>query len=426
MKKYHLYSLIILISAFSFSQAQATAIQAYNKIRPLIVQVKSSASSNSEKSSYGTGFVIDKSGIIMTNYHVVSESIWNPEKLKSYVVFENQSLEAKILNVDFVNDLALLKIDHQFPSQIKLAESLPDKGEEIFSLGLPEDLEWTVVKGIYNGLVKHGPLNSFYMSTPINSGMSGGPIVNSKNELVAVNESIRLASSQISFGVPLPDVKSLLAEKNSNALTSKQLYYDKLQEQLTLYQEKLTNIIQKSFKKEKKISKIAIPDLSENFKCWGDSETQQENFYRSETEYCSNEYSIRINDTLEEGGFDFQFSITNNYLLNQLSWQNLISSKSTLTLPEVVNSFNSEATLNYTPVKCIRENITHGNSPILITICYQKILQLKGLFDFYISFYKSLNKKTFISGQVKIGAFSRSNMKKIINLILDKKFEVSK
>ena len=106
----------------------------------------------------------------------------------------NLSLES----VDVINDLALVKreLETEIP-YFKIAAKAPSKGEELYSLGNPHDLGMIVVPGTYNGLKKNAFNDRIHFTGSVNSGMSGGPVVNHKAEVVGVN--VATSGNQIGF-----------------------------------------------------------------------------------------------------------------------------------------------------------------------------------------------------------------------------------
>ena len=94
---------------------------AFSKIKPLVFQVKTSRDANSSKASYGTGFVVDSSGLLITNYHVISSVVQDRYNLyKIFVVDKDQNYQAEIINFSVVHDLALIKINKKFDNILSI------------------------------------------------------------------------------------------------------------------------------------------------------------------------------------------------------------------------------------------------------------------------------------------------------------------
>lgn len=245
----------------------------FNHIKDLLVRVKAADSISSPKASYGTGFVVDPSGIIATNYHVISNYVMQPGSQWKIIVEtqELENIEADLIGLSVIDDLALIRINKKFPSTIQLEEKASSKGERSFSLGLPNDINMSLIEGVYNGVLNHGPYSLVHVTTPLNGGMSGGPTVNSSGKLVGVNVARILFANDISFIIPVERVKSLIkgADFKRAALTKKEAQ-DKIYSQLENAQDKL--LVSLSSGKTQKIEywknkSVSLPDF---LKCWSD------------------------------------------------------------------------------------------------------------------------------------------------------------
>lgn len=188
---------------------KSLAQEQFQRISQLTFQIKTSVSRDAAKASYGTGFVIDRKGLLATNFHVVESSLSKPKKYKTFLVDGKENIPATVVAFDSVNDLAIVKVDREFSHEVLFNSKLPTVGEKLFSLGVPEDLSESVIEGIFNGLIEEGPYRKLLVSSPLNSGMSGGPTVDQDGRLVGINVSIYRSSQNISFSVPADELKKL-------------------------------------------------------------------------------------------------------------------------------------------------------------------------------------------------------------------------
>lgn len=167
-----------------------------------------------EISGAGSGFVIDKKGIIVTNSHVVS----NVDKIEVQFKGNKKAYPAKLLGRDKLSDIALLKINTKFPLKpLKLGDSNKlQVGEWVAAFGNPHGYAHTVTKGIVSGVKREiDDLNLFPLlqtDASINRGNSGGPLVNLKGEVVGVNNAIAAGAQGISFAIPINNVKNVLQD----------------------------------------------------------------------------------------------------------------------------------------------------------------------------------------------------------------------
>ena len=155
----------------------------------------------------GSGFIVDKSGYIMTNLHVVEDSSRITVKLDS-----GEEYAAKIVGTDEETDVAVLKIEtgKELPF-VKLADS--DKaqvGDWVLAIGSPFGLARTVTAGIISQTQRETPTNSVFRrfiqtDAAINRGNSGGPLVNMNGEVVGINSQIATSTGDyngIGFALP--------------------------------------------------------------------------------------------------------------------------------------------------------------------------------------------------------------------------------
>lgn len=164
--------------------------------------------------SAGSGFVIDKKGIIVTNSHVVSGADTIEVRFKD----DKKSYPAKLLGSDKLSDIALLKINVKFElNPLKLGDSSQlQVGQWVAAFGNPHGYAHTVTKGIISGVKREiDDLNLFPLlqtDASINQGNSGGPLVNLKGEVIGINNAIAAGAQGISFAIPIDNVNNILQD----------------------------------------------------------------------------------------------------------------------------------------------------------------------------------------------------------------------
>tara|TARA_Y100001960_G_scaffold35067_1_gene31819 strand:+ start:1006 stop:2421 length:1416 start_codon:yes stop_codon:yes gene_type:complete len=169
--------------------------------------------------SVGSGFILTSDGYIMTNNHVVSDSIEISITLSDETV-----LEAKLIGSDSRSDLALLKVDGKDLPIVSVATADNLKvGEWVLAIGSPFGFSHTVTAGIVSGKQRKLPNESYvpYIQTDvaINPGNSGGPLFNLSGDVVGVNAQIYTRTGGfmgVSFAIPsetMLDVFSQLKDK---------------------------------------------------------------------------------------------------------------------------------------------------------------------------------------------------------------------
>jgi serine protease Do len=170
----------------------------------------------------GTGFVIDPSGLILSNSHVV----FGRQSL--LVTFgDGTSMPAKLVGADPIFDVALLRVsspdDHKFAA-LPLGDSdRVNVGGEAIAIGNPLGLTETLTRGIVSATNRVLPATSFgqqepliQTDAPINPGNSGGPLINQCGEVVGITTAILPDAQNIGFAIPINMVKALLPSLVSN------------------------------------------------------------------------------------------------------------------------------------------------------------------------------------------------------------------
>lgn len=218
----------------SLSSYSDTAVYAANKILPSIVGIEitynitqnsmfsffgNSQPSTSTAQASGSGIIISEDGYILTNNHVVdsaSESTYydisEATSIKITLSNSEQTYEAKIIGKDSQTDLAVLKIDANGLTAAEFADSDSVKiGEFTMAVGNPLDLGTTITCGVVSAVnreVDDGEgtkFNCIQTDAAINSGNSGGALVNSKGQVIGVN-TLKVASTGvegIGFAIPI-------------------------------------------------------------------------------------------------------------------------------------------------------------------------------------------------------------------------------
>jgi serine protease Do len=173
----------------------------------------------------GSGFIIDESGYVITNAHVIE----NETKITVYIfrkiqnAFRHEKIEdVRIVAVNSFIDLALLKFEP--PSGMSLTvtylgEGRPvHEGDPVFAIGNPLGLERTVSKGIVSESNRaEGGIVYIQTTTQINPGNSGGPLFNARGEVIGVTNMGYLFAEGLNFAIPIGYVIDFLKNRDAYA-----------------------------------------------------------------------------------------------------------------------------------------------------------------------------------------------------------------
>ncbi len=173
--------------------------------------------------SLGSGFVIDKTGYVVTNNHVIEEA----DEI-TVILQDDTNLKAKIVGRDAKTDLALLKVEPKKPlTALKFGNSdIVRVGDWVIAIGNPFGLGGTVTAGIISARardIRSGPYDDYLQTdASINRGNSGGPMFNLKGEVIGVNTAIFSPSGGsvgIGFAIPSALAKNVIDQLRKHGRT---------------------------------------------------------------------------------------------------------------------------------------------------------------------------------------------------------------
>lgn len=170
--------------------------------------------------SLGSGFVIDSSGLILTNNHVVE----NADEIKIYFTEENDEkpVDGKVVGRDPEIDVAIIQVKTSrelVALPLGNSETL-EVGEYVMAVGNPFGQGHSVTHGIISAKGRQAPDFPLarYLQTdaPINPGNSGGPLLNLNGEVIGINNAIEARAQGIGFAIPITPVKAVLPQLRSS------------------------------------------------------------------------------------------------------------------------------------------------------------------------------------------------------------------
>jgi S1-C subfamily serine protease len=197
-------------------------IDVYHRVIPSVVNITSKTTAYDffygpvPEEGQGSGFIIDKEGHILTNYHVVGESAQLEVTLHN-----KKTYKATVIGRDRAHDLAVIQIKAPEVVPVVLGESKNlQVGQKVFAIGNPFGLTGTMTRGIISSLRPIRSPEGAYIEeaiqtdAAINPGNSGGPLLNSHGEVIGINSMIATGGSNqsagIGFAIPINTAKAVL------------------------------------------------------------------------------------------------------------------------------------------------------------------------------------------------------------------------
>lgn len=418
--------LLVKISAililFSFSatghtaqqtNTQDEAEQLFASHKQSIFQIRVIEMATGNKAAIGSGFLIDDNGHIATNFHVVSNFVHQPKRYRlEYATVDGVTGELSLVDIDVVHDLAVTKSDVTDIRPLRLENKTLSKGSRIFSLGNPHDLGLSVVEGTYNGFLEKSLFDKIFISGSLNPGMSGGPTLNHDGRVIGVNVST--AGNQLSFLVPVkflkPLLKNIINKKPKEPVTLQQ----RIEQQLLGHQEKFLNKLIESEWQTTELGPFELPgSIDEIFKCWGDSDSNEDALMDHAYSNCFSEDQIYLEQSFTTGGMAYTYDLYRSKDLGSLHFYNLYSREFGRTIR--VNSVKKEQLSNY---NCHVSFVKLTGKDWKISTCARQYLKYPGLFDVATSIALVTEKDIGLIVQLAVAGVSKDIAMQLVKKFL--------
>jgi len=357
--------------------AVKTTTDVFKQFSEHVVKIEVIESGSAARASIGTGFFASASGHIITNYHVISKLIHSPERYRVEIVGPTgQTSQARILAVDVVYDLAVLRATPHPRGFLVLEPKPMEQGTRLFSLGHPRDLGLTIVEGTYNGLLRHTLYPKVHFTGALNPGMSGGPTLTHAGKVVGVN--VATEGEQISFLVPAERALALL-QKTARAESppaggflsevGRQIYANQARYLSGMFDRPTPMVV---------LGPYVLPTKpADFFRCWADAVRRKELPYAAVTHDCSTDDYIFVSSEQSSGIVRFYHQLLTTEELYPSQFFNLYAAQ-----VQAGNSaaFGSEEEV--TSFRCRTRNVqTRRGNKIKAILCARQYVKLAGLYD---------------------------------------------
>lgn len=214
-----------VVAEAAYQEGELSTTEIAKRVGPAVVGITGVTKSyinifgtSSESSSQGSGIILSGDGYIVTNNHVVE----NTSSIR-VILNTGTEYEAKIIGTDVQTDLAVIKIE---PKEELTVATLGDSsklevGERVVAIGNPMGVEFfgTVTQGIVSAVnrsisVDNRTMNLIQTDAAINSGNSGGALINARGEIIGIN-SVKVSSTGVEgmgFAIPISEANPIIAD----------------------------------------------------------------------------------------------------------------------------------------------------------------------------------------------------------------------
>lgn len=369
-------------SSASSAAVSAPAQRAYSQARAQLVQVRTLLQGQDSQSSVGSGFVVSDEGHIITNYHVVSEVALQPKRYRLvFSTVERTEGPLQLLAFDVLHDLALVKpaapgaLAGRPPLRFRPRAEPLTQGERIYSLGNPLDVGFAVVEGTYNGLVERSFYPTIFFSGSLNPGVSGGPTLDDRGQVVGINVAARWDGEQVSFLVPAPFAEDLLQRARNASPITKPVYRE-ITAHLLTHQEALTSRFLAKPWRNAGHAKYVIPLPEEQFmRCWGDTTPIEAKGLEYELSRCGMHSAVFVFSGMRTGALTIQHQAYDGRKIGMLRFADRYSQSF------ANESVESQWDTTRTAAQCHERYIDRNGLPMRAVLCMRAYKKFPGLYD---------------------------------------------
>ncbi|MEZ5535798.1 MAG: serine protease [Thiolinea sp.] len=378
-------------------RAETLSTSLYAEAEQSIYQVQVVNRKTSNKTTIGSGFLVEREDILATNYHVVSDYVSDPGSYRlEYLSTSGETGELELLSVDVLHDLAVLRSAQPLGRPLKIGK-LPEKGAGLYSLGNPLDLGFSIVSGTNNGILSNSEENNILFSGSLNPGMSGGPTLNEAGRVVGIN--VATAGDDVSFLVSAQYLDILLERIKLRSYRASDDFHSDITNQLSTRSiETLKRLLQNEWEGIV-IGRFIVPaEMGATVSCWdGSEEPEERGLVEVSAASCSNELKIYLNKKLSVGSVQYQYAwyetekmipprFYRNYELNNNSGLRVRSDSQSVTPFACKTRFVDVSSKEFKMTVCRRDYRRYkGLSDVLVTGAMVDEPKRGMLFDLYLS-----------------------------------------
>ncbi|WP_188701232.1 S1 family peptidase [Silvimonas iriomotensis] len=351
--------------------------QVFRQYKDAVVQVRIMDKRSNNRTALGTGFAVDDAGHVISNFHVISEVVWHPESFRAEAVRANGSVvPLAVSGFDVVHDLSLLKLATPLGTHLTLDAGPLDKGTTLYSFGIPLDLDFTIVRGLYNGLLPKSLREQIHFTGAINPGMSGGPAMTETGRVIGIN--VATSGNDVGFLVPARYAVALLQQQARAPINNAAQMLKLMDTQLLAEQNALATRLLAAPLTTDTLDRYRTPrDWSDFFRCWSNEEHGEEKRYTALTMVCGSQSNIFLTEDYETGTVHYSRSYVQGKGLSDLQFAHLYGSQ--LGIGPRVPDATREDVGNFA---CSTSFVRQPDGlPLKHVFCLRAHRKLPGLFD---------------------------------------------
>lgn len=385
MKKYFLFVSIIFsmlsLSVMTIAEEVTRSEKAetlFSDYKNAVLQVRIIDKTSQSKSAIGSGFFVSEDGYVISNFHVISEWVFKPERYEiKYLLNNKQEGNLKLVGIDVIHDLAILKTDLKPGAHFDFLSRTLIQGEHLYSFGNPHDIGLSIVEGTYNGYIEKSLYKKIHYTGSVNPGMSGGPVVDRDGKIAGVNVSG--AGNQLSFLVPEEYVQNLI--EKGKKITGEINFLDSIRDQILANQEEYMQDILKGSMNAITMDAYTLPgNLGDFMKCWGGTEKREKMLYEQTYQICRTEDDIYLSSGQRSGVIEYEHDLYKNKGLGTLRFFSMMEGN--FSIPRSSTFADEEMVTGF---ECQTGQVEHQTTKSKLVFCLREYKKFNGVYDAWLT-----------------------------------------
>ncbi|MDQ2669865.1 MAG: serine protease [Gemmatimonadota bacterium] len=404
--------LLILVAPMRAQESAATS-EVFRRYAGRVVKIQVTESSSAAKASIGSGFHVSPDGHVITNYHVISSVVTDPDRYQVDVISTGgEQTRGTVVAIDVVHDLAVLSVGHSTPSHLTLGADGPPQGSRVYALGHPHDLGLAIVEGTHNGRREHALYDRIHFTGSLNPGMSGGPAITADGVVMGINVST--AGDQISFLVPAERAGRLLERVRAPGYARPEPLLAAVTAQILEHQDAyLAGMFEDP--PTTTLGSYVVPTQPAGFfRCWADVTTSEAEPYRIVDHQCSTDDYVFIAGEQSSGVVELRHRLMTSDELDRFRMSSLL---------EFVFMPGDEDTPgdreHVTSFRCRTGNVESGRHAIRAAFCLRRYRKLEGLYDAVVKTVTLGDRQQGVVSTLTLAGVSATNARLVAQRFLE-------
>ena len=362
-------------TAAAAQEAAGATPEVFRRFGAQVVKIEIVETGSAAKASLGSGFYVTGRGHIVTNYHVISQLVHDPDRYRAQLVdAAGASKPVRLLAIDVVHDLAVVVADTTPGQYFQLGAPDIAQGDRLYSLGHPHDLGLSIVEGTYNGLLQHTLYPKIHFTGSLNSGMSGGPAILRDGRVAGINVSTE--GNQVSFLVPVDRARELLQRGTVAGYAPPKSFLLEAGTQIHAYQDRYLDGIFASPVRTVTLGPYTLPTQpAPFFNCWADAMREKEQPYESIDHQCSTDDYLFISADQFSGVVSMHHRVLSSDELNRFRFASLYEQNFAGADGE------DAAEEDVTRYRCGTRNVRRAEGTLRAAFCLRRYRKFPGLYD---------------------------------------------